>query len=541
MNNLIPLPESRTRLLITPRFSMGKHGPKGKVASGWLLSSWLERLTSDASLAVILFIIGVISRIPFQSQLLYHWDSVNFALGMEHFDVRLHQPHPPGYLLYILLGRLVNLLIGDANTSLVCISVVFGGLTTSVVYLLGRRLFGRTEAVISAMLALTSPAFWFYGEVALTYILEAFFVTAIALACLETLRGNRWAAFLSALLLGLAGGIRQTTLLLMLPLWVFSLRKCSWRLIVATTILLGLTVMSWLAPTISLSGGLNSYLIASRSIGGGVLSNFELFGEGQSLLSSLGPFIRLGMYLVYGLMLGLVPLLYSIIKRLGRPRNTLRQWLSDDRIHVMSLWLIPNLTFYALLVRAPGHTFSFMPALVLMEASAIVMLSRDLPGWLPWSAIDPILALTSLILIVNVAFFLFAPPFLFGVRRVAMTTPSRATIDYRDRYLSERVDYITEHFDAATTVVLTAGPDYRHPDFYLHDYYTLNHSTETLASEVPANGRILVLFSESLNSRQDNVQKAVLPSGDILLVLRLEANCEIIVDESGVSVQPQVH
>jgi len=503
-------------------------------------SNWLECLTNDVGLAVAFFVIGITSRIPFQSQLLYHWDSVNFALGMEQFDVRLHQPHPPGYLLYILLGRLVNLFVGDANTSLVWISIVFGGLTASAVYLLGRRLFGRTEAVISASLALTSPAFWFYGEVALTYILEAFFVTAIALACLETLRRNWRMAFLSALLLGLAGGIRLTTLVFMLPLWLFSLRKCSWRTIIVAVFLLGLTVVVWLAPTIILSGGLSSYLEASRSIGGGVLANFELFGEGQSLLSSLGPFIRLGMYLVYGLMLGLAPLLYGVIKGLGKVRNSLRQWLFDDRVHVIALWLIPNLIFYALLVRAPGHTFSFIPALVLMAAATLVMLGRDLSSWLSWSAARSILTLTSLVLIVNVAFFLAAPPYLFEVRRVVTTTPSWSTIHYRDRYLSERVDYITEHFDAATTVILTAGPDYRHPDYYLRGYHTLNQSTESATGDVPAGDQTLVLFSETLSSHQDNVQKVLLASGDLLLSLQLDANSEIIFDKSEVSVQLQV-
>src|SRR5690242_4270696 len=32
-------------------------------------------------------------------------DSINFALGLRHFDPALHQPHPPGYPVYIALGR----------------------------------------------------------------------------------------------------------------------------------------------------------------------------------------------------------------------------------------------------------------------------------------------------------------------------------------------------------------------------------------------------------------------------------------------------
>lgn len=33
-------------------------------------------------------------------------DSVNFAMGVRQFDIWQHQPQPPGYPLYIALGKL---------------------------------------------------------------------------------------------------------------------------------------------------------------------------------------------------------------------------------------------------------------------------------------------------------------------------------------------------------------------------------------------------------------------------------------------------
>jgi hypothetical protein len=501
------------------------------------LGAWLApRLTSRLGLAMTFFAVGVISRLPFRSQLLYHWDSVNFALGMEWFDVRLHQPHPPGYLLYVVLGRLVNLLVGDANASLVWISVIFGGLTASAVYLLGRRLFGQTEAIVGALFTLTSPAFWFYGDVALTYIVEAFFVTAIALVCLETLNGDWRMALFSALLLGLAGGVRQTTLALMLPLWLFSLRRCSWRVRISAVCLLGLTVIAWLIPTITLSGGLGPYLEASGSIGGGVLSGFELLNGGEA---ALGPFARLSMYLIYGLMLGLVPLAYGIVKEARRAgRIGLKKWLHDDRIQVIGLWLIPNLAFYAPLVRAPGHTFSFIPALVLITAAALVALGHDLAERLAWpeARLAPLLA--GLVLGVNVAFFLAAPPYLLGIQRVITTTPSWPTIHARDQYLSERITAIQQHFEAASTMILTTGSDYRHPDYYLRGYHTVNRETELLMCDAPANSRTLVFFSADLTTGQSNRQTITLPDGEPLSSLPLAGGDKVVVRESEVSVQP---
>src|SRR5512145_1462179 len=207
--------------------------------------TYLDRLDGWPA-AAIFFALGVFTRLPFTSKLLYHWDSINFALGMEHYDVRLHQPHPPGYLLYVLLGRFLQIFFRDANTSLVVISLIFSGLTVAVVYALARRLFDLPTALIAGLFTLTSPAVWFYGEVGLTYILETFFVTAIALACLQALRGERRTVYVAAILLGLAGGIRQTTLVLMLPLLAFVLLRWGWRERILGALALGIAVLAWL-------------------------------------------------------------------------------------------------------------------------------------------------------------------------------------------------------------------------------------------------------------------------------------------------------
>src|SRR5678815_5210744 len=45
------------------------------------------------------------AHLPFIAPSLEDIDSINFALGLHHFDPALHQPHPPGYPVYIALGR----------------------------------------------------------------------------------------------------------------------------------------------------------------------------------------------------------------------------------------------------------------------------------------------------------------------------------------------------------------------------------------------------------------------------------------------------
>src|SRR6476619_7016804 len=58
------------------------------------------------AIAATLALAFLVAHLPFLPSSLEDLDSINFALGLRHFDVANHQPHPPGYPIYIALGRL---------------------------------------------------------------------------------------------------------------------------------------------------------------------------------------------------------------------------------------------------------------------------------------------------------------------------------------------------------------------------------------------------------------------------------------------------
>ena len=135
-------------------------------------------------LPLFLFLATILTRIPFTSKLLYHMDSIQFALALEQFDVTVHQPHPPGYFLYVMLGRLFNIFIGDPNSTFVAISILFSALTVVVVYYLGIELFDSKCALIATRLV---AVLWLMSNGKLPYSAS---ITCVS-SCLSERRFSR--------------------------------------------------------------------------------------------------------------------------------------------------------------------------------------------------------------------------------------------------------------------------------------------------------------------------------------------------------------
>src|SRR5687767_5338628 len=226
----------------------------------------LDRL--DLLCAGALALLTILSRLPYRARMLYNWDAVQFALALREYDVVKHQPHPPGYILYVGLGRLVNAWIGDPTAAYVTLAVVFSGLTTLVVYVLARSVYDRRTALAAATLLAVSPLFWFYGSVGLTYAGEALFASLVAYFAFRALDGRETDVWLAAAYLGVAGGMRQSMLFLLLPLWLVAacLGARRTRTVPIGFAVLAVVVLAWLVPMIALSGGVERYLEASRDL-----------------------------------------------------------------------------------------------------------------------------------------------------------------------------------------------------------------------------------------------------------------------------------
>jgi 4-amino-4-deoxy-L-arabinose transferase-like glycosyltransferase len=319
----------------------------------------------DLLLALGLSALTLLSRWPYRARMLYNWDAVQFALALHEFDVAKHQPHPPGYLLYVGLGRLLNASLGDPTVAYVALAMLFSAGTTLVVYDLARRLYDRATALVAASLLAVSPLFWFYGSVGLTYAGEAFAASVVAWFAHATLGGRALHLHAGALALGLTGGVRPSVLLLLLPLWLACAWRAvgSWRRLVPAGAILAGAVLAWLVPMVWLSGGPSAYLAASAQLYGSMVLPTSVLG------GSLPVTLAQARYLLESIVVGLGPL---ALVALAVPAYTRRAGGGPPERFLL-LWIVPAGAFYTLVhFGQAGYVLTFLPALVILLSGVLV-------------------------------------------------------------------------------------------------------------------------------------------------------------------------
>jgi hypothetical protein len=210
-------------------------------------------------------------------------DSVNFAMGVEHFDVASHRPHPPGYPVYIALGKLSTAAMSTwfghdrdraAAAGLSVLGVVAGALAVPVLtaFWLATGL-APTSAVLAAALAAAAPLFWLTASRPLSDTPGLVLAVAVQTLLIRGLASIRHsditlsrAALAGAFLAGLAIGVRSQTFWLAGPLVLWCGGALLWRRRVGQALAVGACLavgaLVWAVPLIWTTGGLAGYLKA---------------------------------------------------------------------------------------------------------------------------------------------------------------------------------------------------------------------------------------------------------------------------------------
>jgi 4-amino-4-deoxy-L-arabinose transferase-like glycosyltransferase len=156
-------------------------------------------------LALLAFCLIAFALRVFRLDLQSLWYDEAFSVYLAHFDLAAItartaadiQPPLYYYLLHFWIAR-----VGDSEFALRFLSLIFGVLTTPLMFVIAMRLFANPRAaIIAALLATIAPLYIWYSQEARMYTLITFLLLLSSYALLKEIEGNKgnwWEIFVIA-------------------------------------------------------------------------------------------------------------------------------------------------------------------------------------------------------------------------------------------------------------------------------------------------------------------------------------------------------
>ncbi len=279
-----------TRVYSGPMTKPRKRSPARTHIARWVVPAFLVAATLPLYLT-------------FRSISLDDFDSYSFALALGDFDILLQQPQPPGFPVYVAMGRMLFAMLHDPTRALTTLSAFSGAISILLVYGIGREFIPRrpAAAILGAVLFALLPLTWLTAEKALSDMPGVMW-TLLAIWLWMRWRRHRTRGHAAVVMAagagfttGLALGVRpQNALPILLLTGEFfitdlirrrgkALSSCPSRplgcpsslgpkrakLFLVPWVVAGIAgavaVLLWLVPTASASGGLGVYVSAVRA------------------------------------------------------------------------------------------------------------------------------------------------------------------------------------------------------------------------------------------------------------------------------------
>ncbi|MCM2316069.1 MAG: hypothetical protein NDJ92_13065 [Thermoanaerobaculia bacterium] len=198
----------------------------------------------------------------------WDWDESLFALALRDFDVVRHNPHPPGFPLYVAAARVVALLVPGEFESLRAVNLLAGALLFPVAFFTGRATgFGFTTSFAGAALLCAAPNVLLFGAGAFSDV-PSLVLSLAAVTLLLRGRSNSVAFLLGMTLAGAASSIRIQNLLICALPFLLALPprwRASRRAVIAGAVLAAVIVATSYGAAAIATGSWAGYADAIRS------------------------------------------------------------------------------------------------------------------------------------------------------------------------------------------------------------------------------------------------------------------------------------
>lgn len=335
-----------------------------------------ERVT----LAVTATVIALTRLIPLAKGP-WDWDEVLFCLALRDYDVGVHQPHPPGFPLYIFLARIVRLVADSDFHALQTVNVIAGMLAFPVMFAVARAF--RLNFVISfwtAVLFAFLPNVWFFGGTAFSDLPAAIlFLGAIAAFLFAARSGSARTYALASIILASGLLVRPHNFAVAVFPWALAtsslVRAKRWRTVaIGTSLTAGLTILGYALG--AWATGFQSYFLA-------LVHHSQFVTASDSVAAALRP----SLYEALKMMLdpfeaGKASILLDVLALIGivhlairRQRELLRAILFTFGPFFVFAWLAVNP------LGSSRFSLNWMAGVVLLAALGVSALAEFAPRW----------------------------------------------------------------------------------------------------------------------------------------------------------------
>lgn len=430
---------------------------------GWSEKSYNQPIMKKTDIAVyfVISLIAIASRIPFVEHFQSHWDGPQYSIAVVRYSFEQQTPAPPGYPLYIALGKLFYLFLHDPHKAILAVSVLGSILGGIIFYFVGKNMYNRYVGIIASTLFFTGSTFYYFGLTAYAYELLPATTTLLAYVVYQITIKKKQYGLLLGIIFGICFGIRpqETIQIGLLPLLGFLLlvNKEKFKSILAFCII----TFFWFIPMVVTMGGLQKYFFLSQNFAEGAFTPTPIKQHVELMIK--GFFLSFGAASIF--------LLYYLTKL----NNLKTEIIKHKKIFLFYIvWILPGVIFN-LFIRTDhaGYQMSYLSGLVMLISYALWQMTRKN---------KLLLALTLIIVTVfNLSWFFYNrdPQY---VKPYRPTSFHYSDIRKNDLKTGSKVNFVNRTFRPQSTLIVSTETLWRPYSYYLKNYsyialFRLDNST----------------------------------------------------------------
>lgn len=404
---------------------------------------------SDLYISFTLFFAGVFSRFPLLEKFQSHWDGPQYSIALTRFSFEQQTPAPPGYPLYIALGKFFYIFINDPHVAILSVSVLASGVGAVVLYLIGKKMYKREVGIASSLIFLTASTFYYFGLTPYAYLTIPTTTTLLAYVTYLIFIKKKKLGVLFGIVYAISFGIRPQETFQIIGLLLLSFFTLTKQERIKSIIAFFPLTLLWLIPVLRTEGVVNFFQICIKTLGsaiaaGGLWQRIELMVKG--FLLSFG--------------LSSLALFYYVVKFYRKKFEIVLE--NTKPIIFYSAWILPGV-FYNLFMRSEhaGYQMTYLSGFLMLISLAIWKLTEKRRV-----AFNLVITLIS---IFNLYWFFYDrdPNF---VKPYRPTSFHYSDVRKNDLKTGSKIDFVISKFSPDDTLIITNSVLWRPFMYHLKNF-----------------------------------------------------------------------